>query len=273
MLHVGSVTTRQFDADDVELLQLVADRASSAIQARSHQNDRAAALALQRSLLPTRLPDVPGVDMAARYVPGHDVGVGGDWYDVFTLPSDWLGLVIGDVSGHGLRSAVVMGRLRSALRSYALICDDPADALTHLDWEIHHFETGNLATVLYAMITPDRNAIYFSVAGHPVPVLAGLDQPARMLSIPVDPPLGIGRPNHTRRTTTIEFLPGAVLVCYTDGLVERRTELIDVGLQRLSDTIHPGSAESVCATIMATVGPNPADDVALLAVHRHAVMD
>ena len=77
-------------------------------------------LALQRSLLPSRLPDIPGLDLAARYVPGHDLGIGGDWYDVFTLPSGWLGVVIGDVSGHGLPSAVVMGRIRSALRAYAL---------------------------------------------------------------------------------------------------------------------------------------------------------
>lgn len=269
VLHVGSLTPRQFEPSDVRLLQLVADRVSLVSQIRSSRIDRAAALALQHSLLPTRLPNAPGVDMAARYVPGHDAGVGGDWYDVFTLPSGWLGLVIGDVSGHGLPSAVVMGRLRSALRAYTLICDNPADALVHLDRKIHHFETGSLTSVLYAMITPDRSAIHVSIAGHPPPILAVPGRPATMPPVAVDPILGIARPDHPRRYTSIDFPSGAVLVCYTDGLVERRTQFIDVGLRRLCESVHPGPAEGVCATIWATVGvEQPADDIALLVVHR-----
>ena len=155
VLVVGSLAARSFADDDVKLLQLVADRASMASQVRLNRQDRLAALALQRSLLPTRLPAVPGLELAARYVPGHDTGVGGDWYDVFVLPTGWLGIVVGDVSGHGLAAAVVMGRLRSALRAYALECEDPADALMRLDRKIHHFEAGSLATALYAMVAPD----------------------------------------------------------------------------------------------------------------------
>ena len=269
VLHVGSLTPRDFTADDVHLLQLVADRASLAGQIRSNKLDQAAALALQRSLLPTQLPDVPGVDMAARYVPGHDFGIGGDWYDVFTLPSGWLGAVIGDVSGHGLRSAVVMGRVRSALRAYALICDDPAQALALLDRKVHHFETGNLTTALYAMISPDRRAIHISLAGHLRPVLAAPGEPAVLPEIPVGPPLGIGRPAPVRATTVIDFPPGAVLVCYTDGLVERRGELIDLGIERLVAAIQPDSAEAVCTRIMAsTDAEQPTDDIAVLAIRR-----
>ncbi|HYN94549.1 MAG TPA: GAF domain-containing protein, partial [Pilimelia sp.] len=126
VLHVGTLTQRHFGPDDVRLLQLVADRASPAGHARAQVLDRQAALALQRSLLPSRLPDIAGLDLAARYAPGHDLGIGGDWYDVFTLPSGWTGAVIGDVSGHGLASAIIMGRIRSALRAYALDRDDPA---------------------------------------------------------------------------------------------------------------------------------------------------
>ena len=148
VLHVGTFTPRRFTDDDVRLMQLVADRASLAGQIRATRLDQAAALALQRSLLPPTLPAVPGVEMAARYVPGHAFGIGGDWYDVFPLPSGWLGVVIGDVSGHGLRSAVVMGRIRSALRAYSLVCDDPAEALTLLDRKVHHFEAVNLTTAL-----------------------------------------------------------------------------------------------------------------------------
>ncbi len=108
-MHVGTHRPREFTEQDVALLQLVADRAALAEQASQNRADRAATLALQRSLMPTRLPVVDGLDLAARYLPGHRTGVGGDWYDVFGLPSGDLGVVVGDVSGHGLRSAVVMG--------------------------------------------------------------------------------------------------------------------------------------------------------------------
>ncbi|WP_234359005.1 PP2C family protein-serine/threonine phosphatase [Plantactinospora sp. BC1] len=268
VIHVGTLTPRQFSADDVRLLQLVADRASLASQARMGNIDRTAALALQRSLLPTRLPEATGVDMAARYVPGHHTGVGGDWYDVFTLPSGWLGIVVGDVSGHGLAAAVVMGRLRSALRAYALECDDPADALTRLDLKIQHFEAGKLATVLYTLVSPDRTHFRVSLAGHLAPMMARPGHEVHTVAVPVDLPLGTGRPT-PRRSTAVELPAGALLVCYTDGLVERRNELIDVGLDRLRAAIEPGPAETVCATIMAALGvEQPADDVALLALRR-----
>ncbi|MEO3745684.1 GAF domain-containing SpoIIE family protein phosphatase [Plantactinospora sp. B5E13] len=270
VLHVGTVSPRRFSPDDVRVLHLVADRASLASQARVGNIDRTAALALQRSLLPTRLPEVSGVDMAARYVPGHHTGIGGDWYDVFTLPSKWLGIVIGDVSGHGLRAAVVMGRLRSALRAYALECNDPADALTRLDQKIQHFEAGNLATVLYAMVSPHRDEIHISLAGHLPPMLAEPNGDIRPLGLPVDLPLGIGRPRQ-RCTSVINFPQNATMVVYTDGLIERRNELIDVGFDRLRAAIRPGAAEEVCATIMTELGiEQPDDDVALLTLRRRA---
>ena len=270
VLHVGTLTPRDFTTDDVELLQLAADRASVAGQIRSRKVEQVAALALQRSLLPTRLPTLPGLTMAARYVPGHEFGVGGDWYDVFKLPSGWLGVVIGDVSGHGLSSAVVMGRIRSALRAYALITDDPAPALTMLDRKVHHFEAGSLTTALYAMIAPDRRTIQISSAGHLLPVLAVPDQRTILLDLPVDAPLGLGRPPGTRHTTVVDLPPAALLVGYTDGLVERRNQIIDVGIKALIDVVHAGHPDTVCATIMSRLGvPQPTDDIAVLAVHRN----
>ncbi|MCW6006276.1 SpoIIE family protein phosphatase [Micromonospora sp. CPCC 205371] len=268
VLHVGSLTPREFTDEDIHLLQLVAERATVAAQVRTSEIDRMAALALQRSLLPSRLPPVPGLDLAARYLPGHDTGVGGDWYDVFHLPSGWLGVVIGDVSGHGLPSAVVMGRLRSALRAYSLECDNPADALGRLDRKIHHFEAGSLATALYGMISPDRERLVISLAGHPPPMLAAPGRETAMIPVPTDLPLGTGR-SEGRRSTTIELPAGSVLVCYTDGLVERRGEFIDEGLERLRRTVEPGPAEVVCATVVAVVATEkPTDDVALLAIRR-----
>jgi phosphoserine phosphatase RsbU/P len=269
VLHVGRLKPRRFTPDDISLLQLAADRASAAGQIRSRKVEQAAALALQRSLLPPTLPAIPGLQLAARYVPGHEFGIGGDWYDVFTLPSGWIGVVIGDVSGHGLASAVVMGRIRSALRSYALITEDPAQALTMLDRKVHHFEAGALTTALYAMISPDRTTIRLSSAGHLCPVLAVPGQPAELVDMPVDAPLGIGRTRGCRRTTTVALPPEAVLLCYTDGLVERRDRIIDVGIKSLIDALRPDEPEVVCHTVMSTVGlEHPTDDVAVLAVRR-----
>ncbi|MEV6305979.1 GAF domain-containing SpoIIE family protein phosphatase [Actinoplanes sp. NPDC051861] len=271
VLHVGTLSRRSFGDDDVRLLELAADRAGTAGRIRSAKMEQAAALALQRSLLPARLPEAPGVEMAARYVPGHVVGIGGDWYDVFLLPSGWLGVVIGDVSGHGLASAVVMGRIRSALRAYALICDDPAAALTLLDRKVRHFEAGSLTTALYAMISPDRTRIVISSAGHLMPVLAEPGREACLVSFPVDPPLGIGRAAGARRNATLEFPPGGILLCYTDGLVERRDRVIDVGVHRLINSVRAAPAETVCVTVMADAGvEQPTDDVALLAVRRQS---
>ncbi|TNH27562.1 GAF domain-containing protein [Micromonospora orduensis] len=271
VLHVGTLIPRRFATDDARMLELVADRIGVASQARAHSLNQNAALALQRSLLPTELPKAPSLEMAARYIPGHVSGVGGDWYDVFTLPSGWLGVVVGDVSGHGLQSAVVMGRIRSALRAYALVSDDPAEALTLLDRKVNHFETGSLSTAMYAMISPDGTTIRISLAGHLSPVLVEPSQPARLLAVQVDPPLGIGYRTPQRRSTAVDFPPGAVLVGYTDGLVERRGELIDTGLARLTSAVPLGSPDTVCATVMTALDiESPSDDVALLVIRRTA---
>ena len=156
VLHVGSFAPRSFGEYEIGLLQLAADRLALATQAQISHAERAAATALQRSLLPSRLPVVPEFDFAARYVPSAELGVGGDWYDVFALPGDRVGIVIGDVSGHGLSSAVIMGRLRSALRAYALDNDSPGVVLDKLDRKANHFEAGVMATVAYGIIDLDR---------------------------------------------------------------------------------------------------------------------
>src|SRR5213076_2919679 len=138
---------RAFTGDDMDLLQLAADRAALAVQALTAKLDRAATRTLQLSLLPSALPAVGGLEMAARYVPGTGK-VGGDWYDVFPLPSGGVCAVIGDVAGTGLQAAVIMGRIRSALRAYALEAADPADVLDRLDRKMRHFEPDAMATVL-----------------------------------------------------------------------------------------------------------------------------
>jgi putative methionine-R-sulfoxide reductase with GAF domain len=268
VLHVGTLTHRMFTDDDAHLLELAADRASIAGQVRARKIEQAAAVALQRSLLPAHLPPTPGLRISARYVPGHAFGVGGDWYDVFTLPSGWLGVVIGDVAGHGLASAVVMGRVRSALRAYVLITEDPSEALTLLDRKVRHFEAGSLTTALYAMISPDRTTAQLSSAGHLLPVVAAPGRPTGLVDMPVDAPLGVG---HTRKrhSTAIDLTPGTLLLGYTDGLVERRGEIIDVGIKTLIDTVRSDDPDTVCNAVMSRPGlDQPTDDVAVVAVRR-----
>ncbi len=270
VLHVGSRTRRRFTEDDIELLRLVADRAGAAAQSRSSRLERQATLALQRSLLPARPPDIEGFDVAARYVPGAEVGVGGDWYDLFALPSGYVGVVIGDVAGNGLRAAVVMGRIRSALRAYALETDDPADVLTRLDRKIQLFEPDAMATAAYAVIDPARTSLTVSLAGHLPPIVLDTDGDARQVKAAADLPLG-AFPNAPRRTTTIA-LPHALFL-YTDGLVERRGRLLGDSIDELLATLGPGTADDLCTQAATLLHHAPAtDDVALIAMCRTAVI-
>jgi sigma-B regulation protein RsbU (phosphoserine phosphatase) len=266
VLHVGSVGSRVFTGDDTALLQMAADRAALAVQSLRSREDRAAATALQQSLLPAELPAVPGVKIAARYVPG-DGRVGGDWYDVFTLPSGELCLVMGDVAGSGLEAAVIMGRMRSALRAYALETRDPAEVLTRLDRKIQHFEPAAMATVSYAVLEPATGHLHIAAAGHFPPVAAAPGRRTDLADIAVGVPIGVAD-NPRRQTTTLPLAPGTVLCFFTDGLVERRHTPIDDRLARLCQTVLPESPERVCVSVMRTlVGREPVgDDIALLAL-------
>ena len=268
VLHVGSLTAREFTSQDAELLQLAADRAAVAVQSLLARDDRVAVAALQRSLLPSALPAVPGAEMAARYVAGKGV-VGGDWYDVFTLPTGELSVVIGDVAGSGLPAAVIMGRMRSALRAYALESCDPAEVLARLDRKMQHFEPGAIATVLYAVFNRSLDQVRMSSAGHLPPVIATPGQPPELAAVDSDLMIGVisGPP---RQVTTIGIAPGTVVCFYTDGLVERRERVIDEGMDQLRKVVAAEPPETACATVMgALVGREPSrDDIALLIFRR-----
>ena len=273
VLHVGSLTSRKFTAHDTELLQLAADRAAAAVQSMTAQADRLAAAALQRSLVPAALPVVARAELAARYIPGSG-GVGGDWYDVFTLPTGELCVVIGDVAGSGLPAAVIMGRMRSALRAYALETRDPAEVLSRLDRKMQHFEPDAMATVLYAVIEPGLDRMNICLAGHFPPVIAHPGQPAELASVATGVLIGIA--DQVRRpVTTVPILPGTLLCFYTDGLIERPGELIDDGLTRLCRAVTAQPAEGASAAVMNTlIGSGRArDDIALLMVRRQPAME
>jgi phosphoserine phosphatase RsbU/P len=278
VLHVGSLSGRPFGPRDAELLQLAADRAALALHSLMSQDDALAAVALHRSLLPTALPQVPGLNLAARYVTGSGT-VGGDWYDVFVLPDGRLGVVVGDVAGSGLEAAVIMGRMRSALRAYALVAPDPGAALRLLDRKIQYFEPDAMATVLYGLYTPGTGEFTVSLAGHLPPVLAVPGGQAALLPVRPDPPVGTAD-DPPRRSAAVVIPPGALLCCFTDGLVERRDHSIDDGIGKLAailgeqvqaagPTTGP-AAEDGCAAIMrALVGNDPArDDIAVLLLGR-----
>ena len=268
VLHVGSLTSRQFTSQDAELLQLAADRAATAVQSMTSLADRAAVTALQRSLIPSALPAVAGVELAARYIPGSGV-VGGDWYDVFTLPSGELCIVMGDVAGSGLPAAVIMGRMRSALRAYALESSDPAEVLGKLDRKMQHFEPDAMATVLYAVTEPALDVMHISLAGHLPPIVAGPGRPAEPADVAPGLMIGIA-PDARRPVTTLSLAPGTLLCFYTDGLVERPTETLDEGLARLCQAVAASAPETACAKVMgAVVGRETArDDIALLMFRR-----
>ncbi|HEY2299845.1 MAG TPA: SpoIIE family protein phosphatase [Jatrophihabitans sp.] len=269
VLHVGRLQDQSFNSDDVELLQIAGERVSAAIQTRQIAVESAAGAMLERELLPTHLPAVAGLEFAARYAPAEDRSIGGDWYDAFVLPSGELWVLIGDVAGHGLASAVMVSRVKSAVRSYALLGgDDAAHVLTMTNRKLLHFEIDTMVTLLCAVAKPPFERFAIASAGHPPPVVAS-GHGAELARVLPGPPLGaVDEPHYS--TTYVTLDPGSTMLLYTDGLVERRGEAIDSGLARLRDAVANVSPEQMCRDVMRRlVGSNPTlDDVALLAVGR-----
>ena len=189
-------------------------------------------MVLQRSLLPKRLVDVTGVGVAARYLPAREE-VGGDWYDVMELPRGKVGVVIGDVVGHGIAAAALMGRLRTALHAYAIESHGPGRTLELVDRFVQSLNEPAMATAAYAVFDTYISKICYATAGHLPPiVISGAD--TRMLDVTPAPPLGAfpyGRcPEHE-----LELGSGEMLFLYTDGLVERRGMPLNLGIDALVD--------------------------------------
>jgi hypothetical protein len=271
VIHVGRLQDRPFDDDDVELLRIAADRVAAAIQTRQLAIERAATWMLERSLLPSRLPDREGLQFATRYVAAEQHTVGGDWYDLFAVPSGELWIVMGDVAGHGLNAAVVMGRIRSALRAYTLIESEPARVLELVDRKVNHFEIGTMATVACAVLPPPFDEMTIALAGHPPPAVVSPGRAASLVDVAPSPPIGTNLETR-RRSKRYAVDDGAVVAFYTDGLVERRGESLDVGLGRLLSAMSPGPPGRVASDIMRRVigGSVPRDDIALVVLHRDA---
>jgi putative methionine-R-sulfoxide reductase with GAF domain len=269
VMHVGSLTPRSFDAFDVGMLDRAAARAAQVLVRHRTFVDRAGAAALLQSLTP-RLPDLAGLDLAARYVPGSQYGVGGDWYDVFALPSGLVAVAIGDVMGHGLHAATVMGRVRSALRAYALEHEEPDEVLTRLDRKIQQFEPGHLATVLYAVLDPRSGQVRASSAGHLPAIVVHGEGDTTKLEAPLAPPIGVPS-DIPRRSSQTQLRCGDLICLFTDGMVERRTRGLDEEIARLQAVLAAvplPTAESACVQAMVEMlgDREPEDDISLLSV-------
>ncbi len=271
VLHVGSLTPREFTDSDAALLQLAAAQAAPAIdRARlfdALDREHRSAVALQRSLLPERLPDLVGVEVAARYLPARDE-VGGDWYDAIDLPGDLIGVAIGDVAGHGVRAAALMGQLRTGLRAYALEGHPPAETLKRLDRLLQSTRERGMATVGYAVLDTANGELRYASAGHLPPILIASGQGAQLMEVPKAPPLGtLPFPGYSEAEVTLA--PGDALLLYTDGLIERRGEPLTAGLERLRMTVGtPTSADALCTRIVKSLVPagGGEDDIALFAL-------
>ena len=274
VMHVGTKTPRRFTKDEVELLQLAADRVALALRVRLSERARVVIEAFQRTFLPEVLPYVPGLRIASRYLPAATaVGVGGDWYDTFALPSGEIVLVIGDVAGHGLPAASLMGKMRNALRAHALAGGSPREIVARSDEFHRHFGDGELVAMLVGILATDLTEFRFVSAGHAPPLVLGPDGATFASSRDPNPPLGLSQPPSFREEV-VPFPPGTSIVLYTDGLVERRDRSLDVGLDVLrsaAETIRPDGDpnEAIGDLLRAVLGDEaPADDVALMLIQR-----
>ena len=276
VMHVGTKTRRRFTPDETELLQLVADRVALALYVRLSDRSRVVLEAFQRTFLPEVLPFLPGLRVATRYLPAATaIGVGGDWFDTFVLPAGDIVFVIGDVAGHGLPAASLMGKMRNALRAHALTGGTPLDILRRADGFHRHFGEGELVTLLVGLLTRDLSRFRYVSAGHPSPLVVGPEGAAFASDHGVNPPLGLPQaPSFVEEE--VAMLPGTSILLYTDGLTERRDESLDAGLERLRSTaeqVFNGTVlnDEITELLERVIdGPRPADDVALMLLHRDA---
>jgi serine phosphatase RsbU (regulator of sigma subunit) len=260
---------------DRALLADLAARAAVALDnALLYGAERRTGITLQRSLLPRDLPEVDGLRSAARYLPGAaGAFVGGDWYQGVVVDGG-LVLAMGDVMGHGMRSAARMGQLRAIIATLAREGHGPAQLLRRLAEGVDVLLDLELATVLVATYDPRERTLTAASAGHPPPLLAPLDGPPRFVDVEPGPP--IGSFPYPYAETTVSLAAGDNLVLYTDGLVENREEALDSGLERLRSSVAGLRLppEQVCDHVLQQLGRTSGgdDDVALL-VLSHLPVD
>ena len=272
VLHVGTLQRRDFSDDDVRLLRVAGDRAAMAIDRADMSEQRHLAEALQRTLMPATLPETPGLRIAGRYrpaLPGAELG--GDWYDTFDLPDGRVAIVVGDVVGHGVPAATLMAQMRTAVRAFASEGHGPSEVAGRLNDLLLREGQQRTATVAYLALDQETSRVAAVSAGHVPPLVVGPAGEADYLDLPSGPPVGAARIAHFPETQ-FEVPAESIVLLYTDGLVERREEPLDVGLERLrtiaAATPASSSLLAFCDAILSRMIENrdQKDDVALLAM-------
>ena len=260
-----------FTPADLSLARDLISRAAVSLDnARLYTRERGTALALQRSLLPRRIPEVPGLQLACRYVPAEATAeVGGDWFDVIPLPEGRCALTVGDVTGHDMSAASLMGQLRTATRTLATFDHlTPTEILTRLNQIATDLTSDEAsATCIYAVHDPRTGDWDIARAGHPLPAIARPGHKTAFPDLPPGLPLGTGIGDGKYQTTHLHLPPGSTLVLYTDGLIEDPATGMSAGLTHLARTLTTLATRPVtqaCDTLLATLAPNRADDIAIL---------
>jgi serine phosphatase RsbU (regulator of sigma subunit)/anti-sigma regulatory factor (Ser/Thr protein kinase) len=279
VLHVGTLVQRSFDDDAVRLLQLVADRAALAIENARLTEQRALTEVLQRTLLPEALPEIPGLRLSAKYVPTTaGLKLGGDWYDVLTLPDGRVGFVIGDAVGHGVAAASVMAEVRTSVRAYAMERHPPIAIVSLINELLAVMGRDRSATLTLAVLDFEDAELEVISAGHLPSLLRHPDGAHDFVGEASGPPLGAFT-NAQYASERLPFPTGSSLLLYTDGLVERRDRSLDAGLVELAAAL-PASSPGAPGTLpLAEVifdrlyDEAIDDDVALLAVESIPMVD
>ena len=262
---------RRFTADDVAFGEDLARRAAVAIDnAQLHTELREMAIRLQRAVLPAALPKLDGWEIAAHYSPAGHLEAGGDFYDVIPLEEPRIAFFIGDVMGRGVHAAAAMAQMRSAVRALVAVNPDPASVLPRLDKFFDHYDLDQLVTMLYAVAEPASDQVVIANAGHLPPVIIRADGSAE--TVPVREELLLGAGGAPRSVGVFTLAPGDALLAFTDGLVERRDEGIDVGQKRLLEAcarLPIGSLNDALDHLVRVVAdPVRDDDVAALVLKR-----
>ncbi len=285
-LALRTAPREPYTAEDAVLAEELAGRAAVSVDnARRFARERSTALAIQRSLLPRDLPGQAAVEVTHRYLPSESAaGIGGDWFDVIPLSGTRVGLVVGDVVGHGIPSTATMGRLCTAVRTLADVDLPPDELLTHLDDLVTHLSAADAhnggdaeipelgATCLYAVYDPVSRRLALAAAGHPAPVLLLPDGTTRLVAMTAGPPLGVG--GLPFEATELELPEGSVVALYTDGLVEGRDRDVDHATEELCRAlaVPAASLDALCDGVLKAVLPEePGDDVALLLARTRAL--
>ncbi|MEU9110284.1 SpoIIE family protein phosphatase [Streptomyces sp. NPDC048483] len=264
-----------FEPDDLLVAaQLATHTALGVDKAVLYGREAYIADALQRTMLPDSLPQPTGVRLASRYLPAAETArVGGDWYDAIPLPGSRVALVVGDVMGHSMTSAAIMGQLRTTAQTLAGLDLPPQEVLHHLDEQAQRLGSDRMATCLYAVYDPVAHRIIIANAGHPPPVMLHRGGRAEVLKVPPGAPIGVGGVDF--EAVELDAPAGATLVLYTDGLVESRIRDVWTGIEQLRERLtetarltgpNPPPLEPLCDEVLDMLGPGDRDDdIALLA--------